>query len=125
LLPRTKADQLYRRAIVNDHRRADSIGRRARWIYDGLSFESSIEVFYFEGNMRDGPDELGYRTIRLESHPLYAKRTCAETRHEDAELRQMHFAGTNDGGWNADVVVTPAELRRDSWGFMIQPAGLL
>src|SRR5438477_2439617 len=73
--------------------------------------------------MRDGPDELVNRTVRLEPHPLDSVRTGTETLHEEAKLLEMGFAGTNDGRWNTDVVVTPTKLRRDSGRFMIQPAG--
>lgn len=92
-------------------------------MYDGLSLESSIQVINLEGNMRDCPDELVNRTARLESHPLYSIRTGTETHHEEAELPEMGFARTNDGRWNSDVVVSPAELRRDRRGFMIEPCG--
>jgi hypothetical protein len=92
-------------------------------MYDGLPFESSIQVIYFEGNMRDGPDELMNRAVRLEPHPLDSVRTGTETHHEEAKLLEMGFTGTNDGRWNTDVVVTPAELRRDRWRFVTQSAG--
>jgi hypothetical protein len=92
-------------------------------MYDGLPFESSIQVIYFEGNMRDGPDELVNWTVRLEPHPLDSVRTGTEPYHEKAKLLEMGFASTNDGRWNTDVVITPPELRRDRRGFMIQPPG--
>jgi hypothetical protein len=92
-------------------------------MYDCLPFERSIQVIYFEGNMRDGPDQLVNRTVRFEPHPLDPVRTGTETHHEEAKLLEMGFASTNDGGWNTDMVVTPTELRRDRRGFMIQPAG--
>ena len=88
-----------------------------------LPFESRIQVIHFESNMRDGPDELVNRTVRLEPHPLDSVRTGTETDHKEAELLEMRFAGTNDGSGNPDVVVTPPELRRDGWGFVTQPAG--
>lgn len=92
-------------------------------MYDGLPFESSIQVIYFEGNMRDRPYELVNRAVRLEPHPLDSVRAGTEPHHEEAKLLEMGFASTNDGRWNADVVVAPTELRRDGRGFMTQPAG--
>lgn len=93
-------------------------------MYDSLSLESSIQVIYLEGNMRDGPNEFVNWTARLESHPLYSIRAGTETGHEEAELSEMGFARTNDGRWNSDVVVSPAELRRDRRRFMIEPCGV-
>jgi hypothetical protein len=82
-------------------------------MYHGLPFESGIQVIDFEGNMRDGPNELVNRTVRLEPHPLDSVRTGTETHHEEAKLFETGFASTNNGRWNTNVVVTPTELRRD------------
>ena len=52
------------------------------------------------------------RTVRLEPHPLDSVGTGTETHHKEAELPEMDFAGTNDGRWDTDVVVTPSELAK-------------
>jgi hypothetical protein len=90
---------------------------------DVLPLESSVEVIYFEGDMRNGADEFVNGAAFLEAHPLGAVGTGAEADHEEPELLEVSFAGTGDGRGNADVVVAPPELSRDGRGFVIEPAG--
>lgn len=88
---------------------------------DDLAFESSVEVVYFECDMRHGANELVNGAVALEAHPLDPVRTGAEAAYEETELLEVRFAGVGDVCGDAHVVVPPPELRSHRGRFVIEP----
>jgi len=105
--------------MIEDHGHADSCARTVRWNQNLLPNQSSCEIIYLEGYMRNGLDRLGVRRIRIKSHPLNAAWTGSKSRHVNTKMGHVNLIGMRDLSGNSNVVITPAIPRNYNWGLVV------
>ena len=94
-LRRAELQQLHRCSIVKDERHTNA-SRRLVWCDQNLpTFQGFVQIIDGKGNVRNGSDDIGHVTMRLEPDPFDTERTRLETGDVNPEVRDVMLLSTD------------------------------
>jgi hypothetical protein len=100
--------QFYRRTIVKYERYPNSFRWRVGFNQEFPAPERLVKIVHDEGNVWNGPDDLGHRTVGLEAHPLNPEWAGLKTADMHAEMIEVFLFGMWGRARYPNVVVPPA-----------------
>lgn len=117
----SEPDEFNRRAVMDDHRRANAIRRGTGGMNDFLTFESGVEIVHLKGDMWNIANEFMKGTVVLEPHPLDTVRAGGEAGDVETKRFQIRLGVVHDAGGDSNVVETPSELCDHGRWFVVEP----
>jgi len=98
-------EQFDGRAVFNYERDTDAVRWAVGRNQDFAASKLIGEISHFERDVRNLPDEIRDRRVRLETHPLHAKFTFLVADDKDFQVFQVGLARLHFSSGNSDVMV--------------------
>lgn len=92
-------------AVFDYERDADAVGWAVRRNQDFAASKFGGEISHFKRDVRNVPDEIGDRCVRLETHPLHAEFAFLVADDKDFQVFQVDLPRLRFSSGNSDVMV--------------------
>jgi hypothetical protein len=98
-------EQFDGRAVFDYERDADAVGWAVRGNQDFAASKLGGEISHFKRDVRNVPDEIRDRCVRLETHPLHAEFALLVADDKDFQVFQVGLPRLCFGSGDSDVMV--------------------
>jgi len=116
-------EQFDGRAVFDYERDADAVGWAVRRKQDFAASKLGDEISHFKRDVRNAPDEIRDRSVRLETYPLHAEFAFIVADDKDSQVFQVGLPGLRFGSGNSNLTRAKASEAQLTSCRKVRPRG--